>query len=421
MKRFLFACIILVFPFLWRCAFAYTTGCTPISGGTCYQSSATYSDISNAVTASSSGDTIRISAGTATFTSAITVSKGLYIIGAGEGSTTININYADGGTFSLDSSDYIELSDMTFTGSFTAWNGTVRIEEDNTRVYNITFNLSADRHAVKVSAFSNVLIDNCTFTGSTRGINVYGSTSYWTTSADFAPGSSTGVYIEDCTFNASNVEVVDLNLGNGYILRHCTIANGGNVAQHGADSGQRSGGWVEIYENNFTNSGSEVSQAINIRGGTQIIYNNTFDTGKYGTAIRLVYYRTCYNINSGSVSYHVDNANRCENGSSNPLDGDENPPNNGWPCKDQIGRGPNQAQYPSYEWGNKWADTSDVDFGVSDPWGCSSPSMTDHIAADRDYYNDTERPSYAAYTYPHPLRGDVGAIQGCTISGGSVQ
>jgi hypothetical protein len=79
-----------------------------------------------------------------------------------------------------------------------------------------------------------------------------------------------------------------------------------------------------------------------------------------------------------------------------------------YPCIDQVGRStgdllsdwdlpvpqawPNQALEPFYEWNNT-INGEDADI-VSD-----SP----HIVENRDYYNDTERPGYAPFTYPHPL------------------
>jgi len=79
-----------------------------------------------------------------------------------------------------------------------------------------------------------------------------------------------------------------------------------------------------------------------------------------------------------------------------------------YPCLDQVGRStgnllsnwdpplpqewPDQAVEPFYEWNNT-INGEDADI-VSD-----SP----HLLENRDYYNDTQRPGYSPYTYPHPL------------------
>ena len=35
----------------------------------------------------------------------------------------------------------------------------------------------------------------------------------------------------------------------------------------------------------------------------------------------------------------------------------------------------------------------------------STPSVTDHLKENRDFYNNTPKPGYSALTYPHPLVG----------------
>ena len=51
-----------------------------------------------------------------------------------------------------------------------------------------------------------------------------------------------------------------------------------------------------------------------------------------------------------------------------------------------------------------WSDDgSNIDIVVSNPWGCSNPSVADHIQEGRDFFNDTQKPGYTPYTYPHPL------------------
>ena len=76
--------------------------------------------------------------------------------------------------------------------------------------------------------------------------------------------------------------------------------------------------------------------------------------------------------------------------------------NNGWPCKDQAGRGPNQSSQPMYEWDNTH-NGANGNYSINNFSGCSNPSVFDHVQDGRDYFTDTHMPGYSAYTYPHPL------------------
>jgi hypothetical protein len=317
---------------------AFSTDCTPEAGGTCYLASASQSDIVDAIDAAASGDTVRISEGTADFSSTIEVTKSLHIIGAGIGSTIIHDQSTPQGTWQLSGTGFTRLSGFTLTGEVGSWNGSIRIHGNEKRVDHVRFNQNNGRHPVIVGGNrSDVVIDHCIFESGGRGINIHGDTGYWTDSSQYSPGTSYGVYVEDCSFHASGVEVVDLNYGGAYVVRHSTINNGGNLAVHGADSGERAGSYVEIYENSFTNPGANKDMMVVLRGGTALIYDNTA-TGNYNQAFKLQYWRSCYGAGSEGQPFHDSNANRCEHNSSNPLDGDYNPPDNGWPCKDQRRR-----------------------------------------------------------------------------------
>jgi hypothetical protein len=381
---------------------AYTIDGTPEAGGSCYQAIANQNDIANAINAASEGDTIRISAGTAIFSSTIVVTKSLHIIGAGIGATTIQDNSIPDGTWHLTGSGLVRLSGFTLTGNVGSWNGGVRIKGDNKRIDNIRFNQTGGRHPVSAwGNLSNVVIDHCIFEAGGRGINIYGSSSYWSNPSQYAPGTLFGIYIEDCIFNKGGVEVVDLNSGGAYVVRHSTINNGGNLAVHGADSGKRSGGYIEVYNNNFINSGENKDMCVIFRGGSAIIYNNSI-SGSYNSAFKVQYWRSCYGAGSEYLPFHPDNQSRCEDNSSDPLDGDYSTVNNGWPCKDQPGTGPNHSNQPMYQWNNTW-DQGTPRFALHNVGGCSNPSIYDHVKEGRDYFNNTPKPEYTALTYPHPL------------------
>ena len=80
----------------------------------------------------------------------------------------------------------------------------------------------------------------------------------------------------------------------------------------------------------------------------------------------------------------------------------------GYPCLDQIGRTSDmngdgiQDSAPLYEWNNT-LNGADTDITIHRFGNCNNPSVADHIKENRDYYNDTKKPGYSPYTYPHPL------------------
>jgi len=81
-----------------------------------------------------------------------------------------------------------------------------------------------------------------------------------------------------------------------------------------------------------------------------------------------------------------------------------------YPCIDQVGRGagallsgdspspvawPSQILDPIYQWGNNFT-------GITSPLISTS---TTHAQANRDWYDNTPKPGYIPFTYPHPLVG----------------
>ncbi|OGS28136.1 MAG: hypothetical protein A2297_09615 [Elusimicrobia bacterium RIFOXYB2_FULL_48_7] len=85
-------------------------------------------------------------------------------------------------------------------------------------------------------------------------------------------------------------------------------------------------------------------------------------------------------------------------------------PGAGYPCLDQIGRGPGtellsgvtvQKSEPVYLWNNT---VNGSPSGLIINTGCSARPL--QIVENRDYYNGIPRPGYTPYTYPHPMAID---------------
>ena len=237
------------------------------------------------------------------------------------------------------------------------------------------------------SGSSYGLIDHCVFVAqynlTAQGVSVMGDQdAAWERPQTL--GTANAVYIEDCTFNYSyyNDGALDAYGGARYVFRN-NIINGAIIGHHGRDSGNyRSPHSFEIYNNTFNNN-ADKWRMMHFRGGTGVVYNNTFTgTAKYGNEIHVTDYCTCKEVSSCLSS----NWEKCTS----------------YPCIDQIGRTTGMVLAPLYEWGNT-LNGSDIDISVYDFPGCSSPSISDHIKEGRDFYNDSQLPNYTPYTYPHPL------------------
>jgi hypothetical protein len=208
-------------------------------------------------------------------------------------------------------------------------------------------------------------------------------------------GSPQRVFIEDNTFTGTMwTHAVDTNYGGSYVFRHNTLTNM-YIEVHSLQQGRASRSW-EIYSNTQDAPTARVMWApMFIRGGTGVIYNNTV-TGAW-TQPEII----LDNVRSFSTGYDY---GVCNGGS--PADG--NQLSNGWPCRDQIGRGkdsalwttsnpyPPQASEPAYFWNNTVPGGGAMRVYVHnncDGW----------IVSGRDYFNDKARPDYTPYPYPHPL------------------
>ena len=461
MKNIIILILIILFPFT---AYGYSTGCSPVSGGTCYLCSADKTDISNAIAAATAGDTIRVGAGSVSVGS-WTISKNLYIMGAAApnapsaGTTTWVTTVSQGLKFT--STGLTRFAYSSIDNSAGGGNGAIEFGSQK-RMDHLTV-YTGGAHVFKIwNLVTNVVIDNCDFSEG-RGISLGSSTgyTYWENEDNFNPGTIGNVYIEDCTFGDSAVEVLDSNGGGSFIVRGSTFNGGANIAAHGADSGLHSGGFYESYSNTFNASG-DIAHVI--RGGTAFLFNNTDNDGRTNFG-KMVYQRSCWPC--GGYSYTGENASRCGDGTE-AIDGYDDA--TGWLCKQQPGTGPNDtdggypgSRKPIYIWENTASGSS------SGQCACGG-DIADHVKANRDYYIDTggqltkatSAPTtcstqydavwydtdgddcyddgiscggggaetlyqcdganyqvyYTPYTYPHPLRGEstpTNTIQGVTI------
>ncbi len=382
------------------CMFTSSAGASIINAASCSQS-----HVQAAINTAVSGDTVNVPAGSCTWSDVVSIpsAKKLVLKGAGIDSTIITGN--TGGAV-LDMSK----SGARVTG-FTLKQGAIKVDGSGWRIDNCKFQASYWSDGVQAASYDTVngahpvgVIDHCIFnntrvvvTGTNYMLNENGTQhNFWI--QPLGLGTNNAVFVEDCVFNgvADSINVIDSNYGGRYVFRYNTV-NDMYVEAHSVQGNNRAVRSWEIYNNTFNQVSRAMWVPIFLRGGTGVVFNNTL-TGTWGTSgIALDNVRSCENRETSGLC----------NGSS-PWDGNQSG-QAGYPCRDQIGRStdsrlwtasspyPPQALDPAYAWNNKHG-ANNVPFFQH---GCAASAA--HIQPGRDYFNNTVRPGYTPYTYPHPL------------------
>ena len=365
-------------------------------GATIRATSCSQEDVQHAIDAARDGDVVAVPAGTATWLAAgenkpavLIGDKVITLRGAGIDQTVIT----DGNTAAwkdlliwIRGEKPARITGFTFKGSLDRNRGAAAIavhgDCTNWRIDHCKFDGSPRGVWAYAGCFG--LVDNCTFLNVGQGVVMKGhGPKSW--KRPLMLGLPHAVYIEDCNFRAGGA-ATDAYHGGRFVFRHNTVIDT-HVAQHGCDSGgYRSTFSYEVYENRIGKEKLglwEVPRAMHFRGGTGVVFNNSLSGFTEG--IDVANYRSSERLRELCGKWGI-----CDG--KNPVDGNEEP--NGYPARDQIGRSTSQILEPLYEWNNT-LDGQDADIHVS--------TGAQHIKEDRDFLNDTHRPGYKPYAYPHPL------------------
>jgi len=316
----------------------------------------------------------------------------------------------------------------------------ININTNNVRVTGITFtgNASSDGHVTVTPAVTGWRIDHNSFKSSVttdRGVYVHGgfglidhnyfrddddgvsvdgvtpgdvNNGDYSWSQPLARGTANEVYIEDNKFDYTSVldGAYDIYNGARIVFRFNYVA-GTTIGNHGLDSGgvgTRSTLSEEVYGN--TMDGAGFFTWWNSRGGTSLLFSNTITN--YSIFADLRNYRANANWGYG-------NGNNCDG--TNWIDGNTTS-QHGYPCRDQVGRGPetaastdwptrtcampcatpspapiySEALSPDYFWANTYngsAPTVASNFNVSDSSNNPMPNTvsTYQILENREFYN----------------------------------
>ena len=378
---------------------ALVLSCSAVHANTLHPATCAARAVQSAIDSARTGDTIQVPAGSCSWDVAVSIPnpKKITLRGMGPDSTSITRSPA-GIVLQLNQSG------SRVTG-FAFDSGTIAVDGDDWRI-------DHNRFVAPQAFFDSVLvaggrpgahprgvIDHNHFTEGARVIVLgwVGLAANVLWSQPLALGAESGqkVFVEDNTFTFRRYSgVMDTNYGGRFVFRHNTVING-YVEVHSLQQGRGSRSW-EIHHNTFSQNGeASLWVPFFIRGGSGVIFSNTVRGSWSQPTI------TLDNVRSFSPGYDYGPCN-----GHSPADGNQLA--NGWPCRDQIGRGsdstlwttatphPPQVSAPAYFWNNTGPGGREIDVLVhnrSEPW----------IVAGRDYFNNTPRPTYTPFSYPHPL------------------
>jgi hypothetical protein len=394
---------------LWLCA-ARAFGASTIIAADCSPAA-----VRSAINRASTGDTVAVPAGTCDWgstTVTIPSAKSIVLKGAGVDATTIKSS--EGATTIRVGDDGVG-GKSRVTG-FTLAPGLVVVDGDGWRVDHMK--ISSPRTGVFADGVfasgmrpgtpygPTGLVDHVTFID-TR-VLVYGypympvaSASLWASPLGLGDGNA--VYVEDSTFTYhGQPNAMDCNYGGRYVFRHNTMSNS-SIDAHSMHGWNRACRRWEVYDNTIQLVDGRFFTPFFIRGGTGVIFNNTI-TGSWSEPFISFDNVRSFERYTEWFPISVTAPGTCDG--SSPWDGNQQP--NGWPCRDQIGRGgddatwtgsspyPPQSSVPAYLWNNTMNGqpaTVQIRNGTA-AW----------IQRGRDYIeNAGPKPGYTPYPYPHPL------------------
>ena len=423
--------------------------CFNATAATINSASCASTAVQNAINLAANGDTISVPTGSCAWTDSVTISgKALTLQGAGIDQTNITANGFGGVALQahVSATRFVTVTGFTFVRGSEGDDGMIQFSGISTEIgfrfhHNKVTYISVSRGVAVYNGYG--LIDHNSFVfsgsrGSVQSVSIWGDDDgddggFTSWKRPLTLGTNNAVYIEDNTFTYSSQDEdsIDAYSGARLVIRHNNF-NSISIGFHGTDTGSRRGVHsFEIYSNTFTNTAGKSIRVANLRGGTGVIYNNTF-TGSAGwDDITLQNYRSSYEepssfgkcdgtrymllsldlsdegsrtactSGSGCNVKFCSNARdtlctsdaHCSGGTcSTYLDG-SGP--SGYPCRDQVGVTTNQVSSPLYVWNNGSVSA------ISSVGGTSTPEPT--IMLNRDFFVDTAKPGYVAYTYPHPL------------------
>ena len=376
--------------------------------------------IANDINAGSGGDTLVVPPGSCTWTAALTTfTKSVTLKGYGALITVSAVNkFIDLGTTA---NSTVEGFKFVLTGDSPAGTNMIFLQGQG---FKIVRNIFINQLTGSNSSNNSIQIQGGTSVAHPTGVVAY-NTFYkcrvlvfgnagipgnpgalpepWSLTSSIGNADQTGVvYVENNWFDRADAthNAIDSQYGGRYVFRYNTVVNM-NTEMHSINGNERGGRSAEIYKNNFSATVA-MSHVFFQRAGEGVIWGNVIAGTNYA-----------------ADGFKFDNIRSYTNtGTSGCCDGNSSWDANtadeeGWPCRDQIGRGKDNAAWPDagqasspyYEWDNTRNGANLDPTVVNTGSTCKTGGSSADIVAGRDYIVDTERPSYRTYTYPYPGLG----------------
>lgn len=271
----------------------------PAKGATIQAAAVSVTDVISAIASASDGDTVVIPAGTATWTTKVTISKAITLQGSGVGRTIIMDGVQSGPflTFSLVAGKSSRLTGIEFrNGGRTSWanpaSGVFEVlgSNLNNRLFRMDHCKWLNLNGPLVFQTVIGVLDHNEFISTTNHPFFYLYNNYWGGGANgdvaMAEPSNFGtdrfLFFEDniCTNNGglathSVAGLTDAYGGARFVIRHNQIYRF-NIQNHGTEGARRRGGRaIEVYNNTFT--GNDDSNIVGTcRSGVVLFHGNTF-------------------------------------------------------------------------------------------------------------------------------------------------
>lgn len=374
-----------------------------------------YASLKAALDAAKPGDTITINAGTYTWTNGqqISIDKPLHLLGAAPGTVkliahNISLNLI---TLVEPASGNIEFAniDLDWEKAGNAWPYMVAVWAPNPRGTGRV--LMHDCRTIGNYAWiirwgtNGGVIYNCIFDGANsnglHGVEFKNniSPSEWTKVSTLGDQDRDGLantYVEDCQFihHAS----VNMDDNSRVVIRHCVFDNS-NVGSHGQETSPEGTRQWDIGHNTFScnsNNSYNLDTWFGMRGGTGVWHDNQMNAIPSKSSIQMCVFSI---RRVGQIPCQVS-----------------------YPAARQIGqgwKGNGGYDYPSvprngtgyfldpiYFWNNGDLTPGPHEYN---PDEChNNQVISNYVKEGRDWYNNTPKPGYAEYTYPHPLRTTLG-------------
>jgi hypothetical protein len=314
--------------------------CSSLRAGVINARTPSLGDVLTAIQSAADGDTVLIPAGIGTWSSQLTITKNIQLIGAGSANTIIRDDIiTNRGTSRLIATNprgdgpnattpAVRISGFTFTNGptskVTGTKSTIHFSGTSTPTQNPT-----------VIGEARIRLDHCKFDGSLvtgwpvlfndvigvvdhveragknqfaqiymnrwggkdSGNGSWAEDAYW--------GTNKFLFFEDCRFECTGTGVlygIDGYAGARAVFRHCTWWNAEPNA-HGTESGyERGTRAMEIY-NNYIYSPNNGQKGSQQRSGNVLSYNNRYVNYSMGRGLKV------YALNSGA-SWHMSNGQR---------------------------------------------------------------------------------------------------------------